>query len=270
MESPCGRSWPVSSVQQWLVDSGVGRGDGCCVYALPATNRDRHARDHQLRAIWTSASPGILALRVWLRRFGQSEAQVLFTCDGYTFNGKNIWYGEQEQRHHWTSQRAKTSVSTESLFKRMILSMTCRCKAGTTSSIVPATTCSVVRIGFNEPLFVYLLFWNHRLCVGVHSALCYGSTIINHLRASTAQRCLSRKIAFSATTCGWMMWNWHVSALASGACLVIFDGSPVTPGNVLLWDLAARRCLCLVHLPKYLESDWEGWVSPIDSHSLPC
>src|SRR3546814_2595263 len=41
---------------------------------------------------------------------------------------------------------------------------------------------------------------------------------------------------FYFTTCGWMMWNWLVSALASEATLVLYDGSPFHPGNGVLFD----------------------------------
>ena len=46
---------------------------------------------------------------------------------------------------------------------------------------------------------------------------------------------------FYFTTCGWMMWNWLVSALASGATLLLYDGSPFHPDGNVLFDLRGRR-----------------------------
>jgi acetoacetyl-CoA synthetase len=43
---------------------------------------------------------------------------------------------------------------------------------------------------------------------------------------------------FFFTTCGWMMWNWLVSGLASGATLVLYDGSPFSPDPGVLWRIA--------------------------------
>jgi len=46
---------------------------------------------------------------------------------------------------------------------------------------------------------------------------------------------------FYFTTCGWMMWNWLISGLASGASLMLYDGSPFHPGPNVLWDMAERE-----------------------------
>ena len=50
---------------------------------------------------------------------------------------------------------------------------------------------------------------------------------------------------FYFTTCGWMMWNWLVTALASGATIVLFDGSPFHPGPEALWDIVAAEQVTL-------------------------
>ncbi|WP_417439404.1 AMP-binding enzyme, partial [Idiomarina sp.] len=75
---------------------------------------------------------------------------------------------------------------------------------------------------------------------------------------------------FYYTTCGWMMWNWHVSALASGACLVIFDGSPMCPNPSVLWDLAARADVTLFGTSaKYLEALEKVPFHPEEHTALP-
>ena len=33
------------------------------------------------------------------------------------------------------------------------------------------------------------------------------------------------------------MWNWLVTALAGGAAVVLYDGSPLIPDANVLWDL---------------------------------
>jgi acetoacetyl-CoA synthetase len=40
------------------------------------------------------------------------------------------------------------------------------------------------------------------------------------------------------TTTGWMMWNWAVSILATGATLVLHDGAPTFPTSDALFELA--------------------------------
>ncbi|MCV6003337.1 hypothetical protein OFO99_28210, partial [Escherichia coli] len=77
----------------------------------------------------------------------------------------------------------------------------------------------------------------------VHSV---GGTLLNHLKEHQLH-CDVKPLdkVFYYTTCGWMMWNWHVSALASGATLVIYDGSPVYPDHSVLWRLAEEQSVSL-------------------------
>jgi len=48
---------------------------------------------------------------------------------------------------------------------------------------------------------------------------------------------------FYFTTCGWMMWNWLVSVLATGATVVLYEGSPFHPGPDVLWRMAEQEKL---------------------------
>ncbi|MCV6021669.1 hypothetical protein OFO93_34745, partial [Escherichia coli] len=67
-----------------------------------------------------------------------------------------------------------------------------------------------------------------------------------------------------------MMWNWHVSALASGACLVIFDGSPVYPSHKVLWNLAQNADVTLFGTSaKYLEALEKAQFSPKRADAFP-
>jgi acetoacetyl-CoA synthetase len=77
----------------------------------------------------------------------------------------------------------------------------------------------------------------------VHSA---GGTLMQHLKEHRLQVGLRPgDVFFYFTTCGWMMWNWLVSGLASGATLVLYDGSPFAgDGDRLLDAIDARASTC--------------------------
>ncbi|TXH44360.1 MAG: acetoacetate--CoA ligase [Actinobacteria bacterium] len=69
---------------------------------------------------------------------------------------------------------------------------------------------------------------------------------------------------FYFTTCGWMMWNWLVGALAAGATIVLYDGSPLFPDPGALWRLAAEEGVSFFGTSaKYLDSCRRAGVDPL-------
>jgi acetoacetyl-CoA synthetase len=74
---------------------------------------------------------------------------------------------------------------------------------------------------------------------------------------------------FYYTTCGWMMWNWLVSALASGATIVLYDGAPLAPDPRVLWDLVEQeRVTVFGTSAKYLALAEKAGLAPTDTHDL--
>ena len=98
-----------------------------------------------------------------------------------------------------------------------------------------------------------------------------GGTLLNHVKEHQLHCDIQPEDrVFYYTTCGWMMWNWHVSTLASGACLVIFDGSPMYPNYKVLWNLAKNAQVSLFGTSaKYLEAMEKAGYSTQDSDPLP-
>ncbi|MFA7266913.1 MAG: AMP-binding protein, partial [Candidatus Nanopelagicales bacterium] len=74
---------------------------------------------------------------------------------------------------------------------------------------------------------------------------------------------------FYFTTCGWMMWNWLASALASGATIVLYDGSPFHPERDVMWDLVEREHVTLFGTSaKFLDASAKAGARPGSSHNL--
>ncbi|PTP44447.1 acetoacetate--CoA ligase [Vibrio splendidus] len=270
----------VSSVQQWLLDCGVEQGDVVAAYTpyLPQTVVAMLATT-SLGAIWTSTSPDFGVESV-IERFGQVKPKVLFTCDGYTFNGKTFDMTDKNREiiEHLNELKQVCEIGylkpTRDLEKSDLEKKKVEHDVSILSwhSIIhhyQPKPLRFTRVNFNEPLFVlYSSGTTGKPKCIVHSV---GGTIINHLKEHQLHCDIKpRDRVFYYTTCGWMMWNWHVSALASGACLVIFDGSPVYPQPNVLWDLAQRADVSTFGTSaKYLEAIEKAELSPIDSHNLP-
>ncbi|MBB1462714.1 acetoacetate--CoA ligase [Vibrio sp. SG41-7] len=275
----------VSSVQQWLVEYGVQQGDVVAAYTpyLPQTVVAMLATT-SLGAIWTSTSPDFGVESV-IERFGQVKPKVLFTCDGYTFNGKTFDMTDKNREiiEHLTELKQvcqigylkpsrdleKSGLEKNDLKKNKVEHDVSIQSWHSIINHYQPKPLRFTRVNFNEPLFVlYSSGTTGKPKCIVHSV---GGTIINHLKEHQLHCDVKpNDRVFYYTTCGWMMWNWHVSALASGACLVIFDGSPVYPQPNVLWDLAQRTDVSTFGTSaKYLEAIEKAELSPIDSHSLP-
>jgi acetoacetyl-CoA synthetase len=125
-----------------------------------------------------------------------------------------------------------------------------------------------VRLPFDHPLFIMFSSGTTGApkCI-VHGA---GGTLLQHLKEHALHTDVTRDDRiFYFATCAWMMWNWHVSALASQATLMLYDGSPLYPGPETLFDYAdAERITIFGASAKYVEAICKSKFVPRASHSL--
>ena len=144
-------------------------------------------------------------------------------------------------------------------------------RAGTLDAFVApyeAGPVAYTRLPFAHPL--YILFSSGTTgvpkCI-VHSA---GGTLLQHLKEHQLQSGLRPgERLFYFTTCGWMMWNWLASGLATGATLLLFDGSPFHPSPAVLFDYADAEGMNLFGTSaKYIDAVRKSGLRPVDSHDL--
>ncbi|WP_104402232.1 acetoacetate--CoA ligase [Vibrio penaeicida] len=255
----------VSTVQQWLQDCGVKRGDVVAGY-LPYLTETVVAMlaTTSLGAIWTSTSPDF-GIDSVLERFGQVKPKVLFCCDGYSFAGKNHDMRNKNQALSEHLDSLKQVCQIEYLNLPPLTGSISWTEVNKRFSPKEIEYCQV---GFNEPLFIlYSSGTTGKPKCITHSV---GGTLLNHKKEHQLHCDIkAEERVFYYTTCGWMMWNWHVSALASGATLVVFDGSPVYPNEGVLWDISHRSGVSLFGTSaKYLAALEKNAYSPKQNFNL--
>ena len=259
----------VSRLAQALEAAGVKEGDRVAGYLpnIPEAIAAMLAAA-SIGATWSSCSPDFGAAGV-VDRFGQIEPTVLFCTDGYYYNGK------------WIDMFPRTAEALErlpSVSERIVIPYGggaadpsplpgARSLDDFVSGFAPGEI-AFRRLPFNHPL--YILFSSGTTgvpkCI-VHGA---GGTLLQHLKEHRLHSDIGAgDRAFYFTTLGWMMWNWLVSGLASGATLLLYDGSPFHPGPEALFDFAdAAGMTHFGTSAKYIDAIKNAELEPVRSHDL--
>ena len=249
--------------------AGVHRGDRVCgvvpnvpeavIAALSAA---------AIGAVWSSCSPDFGVDGI-VNRFGQISPVVLVAVDGYFYGGR---YFDCRGKLEAAARRIP------SLKEIVLVSMDD--DETSWSGPVPTTgwnewlaresnaAWAFETFAFNHPLYVLYSSGTTGApkCI-VHGA---GGTLLEHLKEHQLQTDIKPgdRVCYF-TTCGWMMWNWLVSALASGAALVLYDGSPLHPDGNPLLDFADRaRATMFGTSAKFIDSIRKAGLEPRATHNL--
>jgi len=217
-------------------------------------------------AVWCSCSPDF-GVRGVLDRFSQIAPKLLWVPDGYFYNGK--W--------HDVTERAEAVAAELAPLATVVMPYDGAAPRGGPDGALslaefiaapPAGPPQFERFEFAHPLAILFTSGTTGLpkCI-VHSA---GGTLLQHLKEHQLH-CDIRPAdrVFYFTTLGWMMWNWLVSALASGATICLYDGSPAHPDLNALFDFADRAGMTLFGTSaKFIDSLHNHRVHPARTHRL--
>ncbi len=221
-------------------------------------------------AIWSSCSPDFGTAGV-LDRFGQIEPTVLIVADEYRYAGKRIDVmprlrevvaGLPTLRATWVVDRGHAPATLEGLPGAR--------RWQDVLADAASDTPSFARLPFDHPLYILYSSGTTGLpkCI-VHGA---GGTLLQHVKEHVLHTDLGADdVLFYFTTCGWMMWNWLVSALAIGATIVLYDGAPLPDADpALLWRMAEREGVTVFGTSaKYLAALEKSGARPRELVRLP-
>ncbi|HET7617208.1 MAG TPA: acetoacetate--CoA ligase [Vicinamibacterales bacterium] len=219
-------------------------------------------------AVWSSCSPdfGVQGL---LDRFGQIEPRVFVCADGYFYGGRQF----DSIARASEALRRLPSVEHTIVIPYASADPDLRPLPGArvwdeVTGPHRGTACVFEQLPFDHPLYVMYSSGTTGVpkCI-VHGA---GGTLIQHLKEHQLHCDIHPgDRVFYFTTCGWMMWNWLVTVLASGATLLLYDGSPFHPDGNVLFDFADETGMTLFGTSaKFIDAVAKAGLKPIDTHRL--
>jgi acetoacetyl-CoA synthetase len=260
----------VSRLQQAMRAQGIGVGDRVAAMLpnMPEATAGMLAAS-SLGATFSSCSPDF-GERGVLDRFGQIDPKLLLACDGYWYNGKPIEVAEKLKAIAAQLPSAQKAVIVPYLDRAEEVAATVP-RGESLDTYLRAfepQPLSFERVPFDHPL--YILFSSGTTgapkCI-VHGV---GGTLLQHLKEHQLHCSLKEgDRLFYFTTCGWMMWNWLVSGLATGATLLLYDGSPFHPSGNVLFDYADAEDMTIFGTSaKFIDAVKKAGLRPRNTHDL--
>ncbi len=261
----------VEEISRWMKENGVKKGDRIAAYMpnIPETVI-AYISTAALGGIWSSCSPDFGTAGV-IDRFSQISPKILFLGDKYYYNGKKINVIE----------RLPEILKKVSSIKKVVIVAYpgTEIEKGTKIEIESYDWKELINKKNNNKIKYELLNFNDPLAIlyssgttGKPKCICHGTggVLLQHNKELQIHSDIrNNDKVFYFTTCGWMMWNWLIGSLSSGATILLFDGFPMHKKDDLLFEFASEEKITLFGISaKYVDTLNNKGIVPKNNYDL--